>query len=111
MPVGTSGHGDMNGLSPLAFDSMPMTDAVVGPGIVTTPTVDPGSGGNDHGAMAECVLFLVAVGVALMLLLLQLRIGQGTAGIGRFAGIAATDIRRRGPPSRWPRLALCVIRV
>jgi succinoglycan biosynthesis protein ExoA len=56
--------------------------------------------------------FMVVGGAALiLLLLLRYRAGSGTAGLGRFVGIAVTDMRRRGPPGRWPRLALCVIRV
>jgi hypothetical protein len=61
--------------------------------------------------MAGCILFLVVGGAALILLLLRLRGGHGTTGLGRFAGIAVSDMRRRGPPGGWPRLALCVIRV
>jgi hypothetical protein len=81
------------------------------PGIGAVLTADPGSGGGDHGAMAGCILFLVVGGAALILLLLRSRDGQGATGLGRFAGIAVTDMRRRGPPGRWPRHALCVIRV
>ena len=81
------------------------------PGIGAVLAADPGSGGVDHGAMAGCILFLVVGGAALILLLLRYRAGSGTAGLGRFVGIAVTDMRRRGPPDRWPRLALCVIRV
>lgn len=64
----------------------------------------------DHGATAGCILFLVVGGAALTLLLLRLREGQGPTGLGRFASIAVSDMRRRGPPGRWPRRALCVIR-
>ena len=61
--------------------------------------------------MAGCILFLVVGGAALILLLVRHRDGYGTTGLGRLASIAVTDMRRRGPPGRWPRLALCVIRV
>jgi hypothetical protein len=80
--------------------------------IAAVTAAGPGSAG-DHGAMAGCILFL-AVGAAaliLILILLRFRGGPGTSGLGRLAGAAVSDMRRRGPPGRWPRLALCVIRV
>jgi hypothetical protein len=67
--------------------------------------------GVQHGAMAGCILFLVVGGAALLLALLRHLHGAGSPGSGRLAGAAVSDMRRRGPPSRWPRLALCVIRV
>jgi len=112
--IGTSGHADMTGHDPSPADAMPVAmdanGSVAGIGVVVTPA-DPGSGGDDHGAMACCILFLAVGGAALILLLLRYRNGQGTTGLGRLAGTAVTDLRRRGPPGRWPRLALCVIRV
>jgi hypothetical protein len=110
--INTSGHADMTELVPSPADAMPVVMDAVGslPGIAAVLSADPGAGG-DHGAMAGCILFLVVGGAALILLLLRLRKGQRTTGLGRFAGIALTDMRRRGPPGRWPRLALCVIRV
>lgn len=66
----------------------------------------------EHGAMAGCILFLVVVGGAALLLALLRRLhGAGSPGISRLARAAVFDMRRRGPPGRWPRLALCVIRV
>jgi len=107
--ISTTGHADMTGPAPSPAAAMSMALGSL-PGAAVL-AVDPGSGGDGHGAMAGCILFLVVGGAALILLLLRYRAGSGTAGLGRFAGIAVTDMRRRGPPDRWPRLALCVIRV
>ena len=111
--INTSGHADMTGPALSPADPMPVVMDAVGslPGIAALLSADPGAGGGDDGAMAGCILFLVVGGATLILLLLRLREGQETTGLGRFAGIAVTDMRRRGPPGRWPRLALCVIRV
>ncbi len=109
--ISTAGHRDMTGPAsspspvPMVMDALPL------PGIASRLSpADPGSGGVDHGAMAGCILFLVVGGAGLILLLLRHRDDQGRTGIGRLAGVV-TDLRRRGPPGRWPRLALCVIRV
>ena len=109
--IGRPGHADMTGPAPSAVDPVPVVMEAVGglPGIAAMLSADPASGGGDHGATAGCILFLVVGGTALILLLLRLREGQGTTALGWFAGIAVTDMR--GPPGRWPRLALCVIRV
>lgn len=111
--ISTTGHADMTEPAPPPAAPVPVVmDALGGlPGIGAVLRADPGSGGVDHGAMAGCILFLVVVGGALILLLLRYRDDPGTIGPGRVAGIAVTDIRRRGPPGRWPRLALGVIRV
>jgi|GEM_PF-1076349 len=111
--IGTSGHPDMTVPVQSPADPMPVVMDAIGslPGTAAVLSADPGAGGGDHGAMAGCILFLVVGGAALTLLLLRLREGQGTTGLGRFASIAVTDMRRRGPPRRWTRLALCVIRV
>jgi len=107
--IGTTGHADMTGPapSPAAATSMDALDSLPAAAVLA---VDPGSGGDGHGAMTGCILFLV-VGGAALILLLRYRAGSGPAGLGRFVGIAVTDMRRRGPPGRWPRVALCVIRV
>ena len=111
--IGTSGHPDMTVPAHRPADPTPAVKDAVGtlPGIAAELSADPGAGGVDHGAMAGCILFLVVGGAALILLLLRLRGGQWATGLGRFAGIAVSDMRRRGPPGGWPRLALCVIRV
>jgi hypothetical protein len=111
--ISKSGHADMTGPAPSPAALMPVVMDALGslPGIAAVLTADPGSGGVDHGEMAGCILFLAVGGAALILLLLRHRDGQRTTGLGRFAGIAVTDMRRRGPPGRWPRLALCVIRI
>jgi len=110
--ISTAGHADMTGHDPQLASARPLAvDAAVGmAGVAAVTAADPGSGG-DHGAMAGCILFLAVGAAALILVLLRLRGGPGLAGIGRFAGTAVSDMRRRGPPGRWPRFALCVIRV
>lgn len=111
--IGTAGHDTMTDHDSSPTTTRPMSTDALGsvPGAAVL-AVDPGSGGEGHGAMAGCILFLVVGGAALiLLLLLRYRAGSGTAGLGRFVGIAVTILRRRGPPGRWPRLALCVIRV
>jgi hypothetical protein len=110
--ISTAGHAEMTGHDPQLAGALPLAvDAAVGMAGVAAVTADgPGSGG-DHGAMAGCILFLAVGAAALILVLLRLRGGPGLAGIGRLAGTSVSDMRRRGPPGRWPRLALCVIRV
>jgi len=111
--ISTTGHGTMTDHRSSPTTPPPMSMAAVDglPSIAAVLTADPGSGGDGHGAMAGCILFLVVGGATLILLLLRHRAGSGMAGLGRLVGIALTDMRRRGPPDRWPRLALCVIRV
>ena len=111
--IGTSGHPDMTVPAHRPADPTPAVKDAVGtlPGISAELSADPGAGGVDHGAMAGCILFLVVGGAALILQLLNHRHTSTTAGSGRFPGPVLTEIRRRGPPGRWPRLALCVIRV
>jgi hypothetical protein len=110
--ISTAGHAEMTGHDPQLAGALPLAvDAAVGmAGVAVVTAADPGSGG-DHGAMAGCILFLAVGAAALILVLLRLRGGPGLAGIGRLAGTSVSDMRRRGPPGRWPRLALCVIRV
>ena len=110
--ISTSGHPSMTPAhSPADPMSVVMDAMSTLPGTTAVLSADPGAGGVGHGAMAGCILFLVIGGAALILLLLRLRGGQWATGLGRFAGIAVSDMRRRGPPGGWPRLALCVIRV
>jgi len=92
----------------LAHQAAPVAEAGSG-GVVVLPAAS-GTGG-DHGGMAGCILFLVVGGAVLILALLRHRGAPWVTGMGRLAGTALTDLRRRGPPGRWPRLALCVIRV
>jgi len=111
--ISTTGHDTMTDHRSSPTTPPPMSMAALDglPSIAAVLTADPGAGGDGHGAMAGCILFLVVGGAALILLLLRYRARSGTAGLGRFVGIAVTDMRRRGPPGRWPRLSLCVIRV
>ena len=105
--IATSAHDVMTG-DDLAHRAAPAADARSG-GVVVLRAA-PGTGG-DHGAMGGCILFLVVGGAALILALLRHRGAPWATGMGRLAGVALTDLRRRGPPGRWPRLALGVIRV
>ena len=105
--IAASAHDRMTG-DDLAHQAAPAADAAGG-GVVVLPAA-PGTGG-DHGAMAGCILFLVVGGAALILAMLRHRGAPWATGMGRLAGMALTDLRRRGPPGRWPRLALGVIRV
>ena len=111
--IGTSGHPDMTVTAHSPADPMPVVMDAVGtlPRVAAEVSADPGAGGVDHGAMAGCILFLAVGGAVLILLLVRLRDGQKTTELGGFASNAVSDMRRRGPPGRWPRLALCVIRV
>ena len=109
MHVLTAGDGPGHGMLPMAAASDHHGHEVMpSPPDQVSAAGAPASG---HEDMTGCILFLVVGGAALILLLLRYRAGSGTAGLGRFVGIAVTDMRRRGPPGRWPRLALCVIRV
>ena len=105
----TSDHDGMTGSARASTQDVSATIDAADSGAVLLPGA-PGSGG-DHGAMAGCILFLVIGGAALILGLLRHRGAPWATGLGRLAGIALTDLRRRGPPGAWPRLALCVIRV
>jgi hypothetical protein len=108
--IATSAHdGGMTGPARAATQDVPATIDAADRGAVSLPAT-PGSGGDD-GAMAGCILFLVIGGAALILALVRHRGAPWATGLGRLAGIALTDLRRRGPPGAWPRLALCVIRV
>ena len=107
--IATSAHDGMTGPDRATTQAVPATTDAAGSGAVLLPAA-PGSGG-DHGPMAGCILFLVIGGAALILALLRHRGAPWTTGLGRLAGVALTDLRRRGPPGAWPRLALCVIRV
>ena len=108
--IATSAHdGGMTGPARATTQDVPATIDAADGGAVLLPAT-PGTGG-DHGEMAGCILFLVIGGAALILALLRHRGAPWTTGLGRLAGIALTDLPRRGPPGAWPRLALCVIRV
>ena len=106
----TSAHdGGMTGPARATTQDVPATIDAADSGAVLLPAT-PGTGG-DHGEMAGCILFLVIGGAALILALLRNRGAPWTTGLGRLAGIALTDLPRRGPPGASARLALCVIRV
>jgi len=107
--IATSAHDGLTDPARATTRDVPATIDAADSGAVLLPAA-PGSGG-DHGAMAGCILFLVIGGAALILALLRHRGAPWATGLGRLAGIALTDLRRRGPPAVWPRLALCVIRV
>ena len=76
--------------------------------VSAAPTVPMGAG---HG-MAQCVLFLVTVGSAVLLALLASRWPAPTGGL--LAAVTAIwgELRRRGPPGpERRRIALCVTRI
>ncbi|WP_395729872.1 DUF6153 family protein [Nakamurella sp.] len=64
-----------------------------------------------HGDMAGCILFLVVGGALLLLALALARAGTGPDDRDRRAAGLLLDLRRRGPPDGWPRIALRVLRV
>ena len=90
----------------------PVDDRDVGAVLIAADTtVDLGSEDGHGPEMAGCILFLVVGGVSLVLALLRrASLPDRGAAAGR-AGIRPSDQRRRGPPTHWPREALCVIRV
>jgi hypothetical protein len=72
------------------------------------PTVPMGAGDG----MAQCVLFLVAVGSALLLALLASRWPATTGGLLAAVTTIWGELRRRGPPRpERRRIALCVTRI
>ena len=76
--------------------------------VSAAPTVPMGAGHT----MAQCVLFLVTVGSALLLALLASRWPAPTGGL--LAAVTAIwgELRRRGPPGpERRRIALCVTRI
>ena len=115
MHVLTAGDGPGHGLVPVpamtdqhaAHDSSAI-GAEADPTAAVTLASSPGPSG--HGDMAGCILFLIVGGAALLLVALA-RVtnqhGDGAATARRLL----LDVRRRGPPDGWPRLALGVIRV
>jgi hypothetical protein len=111
--ISAAGPHDPTGHEPTPADTMPAMNATGDLPVSGDAVVVPGepAPAGDHGAMAGCILFLVIGGAALMLLLLHHRNTSSTTRSGRLPGPVLTEIRRRGPPGRWPRLALCVIRV
>lgn len=64
-----------------------------------------------HGDMAGCILFLVVGGALLLLALALVRAGGGRDDRDRRTAGLLLDLRRRGPPDGWPRVALGVLRV
>ena len=104
LAVDTSvGHG--------AFVTSGLFDVAEPPGVlgaqVALPLADLGSG-VDHQLVACCLLVLVTVGTLLLFAALALRfVGSNAL---RSPAQGGPSRRRRRPASRWPRLALCVIR-
>ena len=120
-PVGAAGQSSSSNLVmtgmprdlPTASDSVPASNAsspsvAVISAVSAAPTVPMGAG---HG-MSPCVLFLVAVGSAVLLALLASRWPATTCGL--LAAVTAIwgELRRRGPPGpERRRIALCVTRI
>jgi hypothetical protein len=113
MHVLTAGDGPGHGMLPVA---MAPDHHGAAPDAVTErtppgPAVAPLTPGVGHDDLAGCVLFLVAGGAVLLLVALARLGGAGDRADDRRAGGLLRDLRRRGPPDGWPRLALNVIRV
>lgn len=75
------------------------------------PTAAPLPPAFGHGDMAGCILFLVVGGALLLLALALAQPGAAARDLARRAAGLLLDLRRRGPPDGWPRVALSVIRV
>ena len=93
---------------PTAFDSGSAVNTSSVAVVSAAPTVPMGAGHT----MAQCVLFLVTVGSALLLALLASRWPAPTGGLLAAVTTIWGELRRRGPP--WPkrrRIALCVTRI
>ena len=115
MHVLTAGDGPGHGMVPVPV----MTDQhtthdssaiAVEAGPTTADTLASSPAPTGHGDMAGCILFLIVGGAALLLV----AVAHGTNEHGDAAATARRlllDLRRRGPPDGWPRLALGVIRV
>ena len=114
-PVGAAAQSSSSNLvmtgMPRASDSDPAVNtssvAVIS-AVWAAPTVPMGAGHT----MAQCVLFLVTVGSALLLALLASRWPAPTGGL--LAAVTAIwgELRRRGPPRpERRRIALCVTRI
>ena len=114
-PVGAAGQSSSSNLvmtgMPRASDSDPAVNTSSVPvisAVWAAPTVPMGAG---HG-MAQCVLFLVAVGSALLLALLASRWPAPTGGLLAAVTTIWGELRRRGPPGpERRRIALCVTRI
>jgi hypothetical protein len=104
MHVLTAGDGPGHGMLPVA---MAPDHHGAAPDAVTERTPP----GPAVAHLAGCVLFLVAGGAVLLLVALARLGGAGDRADDRRAGGLLRDLRRRGPPDGWPRLALNVIRV
>jgi len=107
----SSGTDVMTGMPrdlPIAFDSGSTSNTSSVAVISAAPTVPMGAG---HG-MAQCVLFLIAVGSALLLALLASRWPATTGGLLAAVTTIWGELRRRGPPGpERRRIALCVTRI
>ncbi len=106
-PAMADGHHDRPDAAPPAARS-PLR-SVPGPAPIE-PLAAPLPSGIGHGDMAGCVLFLVIGGAALVLLALA-RSAAGAGDHDRPGDGGWLDLRRRGPPDGWPRIALGVLRV
>lgn len=111
MHVLTAGDGPGHGMVPVAMASehhSPAVAAMAEPAL-PGPSIGGAPSGSGHPDMAGCILFLV--GGAVLLLLALARLDTSNAESDGRAGRRPLDLRRRGPPGRWPRIALNVIRV
>lgn len=110
MHVLTPGDGPGHGMVPAAMPDDHHTAATVPEPAPSGPSMAELPSGSVHGDMAGCVLFLVVGGAALLLMALARLSPAAHDSEHRIHGLRL-DLRRRGPPDGWPRLALNVIRV
>lgn len=109
MHVLTAGGGPGHGMLPAAATASDHHAAAADPAPAgPSPSGQPP--GPAHGDMLGCILFLV-VGGAVLLLLALARWRTDPDGVDRRATGLLLELRRRGPPAGWPRVALNVIRV
>ncbi|GAB7191694.1 hypothetical protein NUM3379_24020 [Kineococcus sp. NUM-3379] len=74
-------------------------------------TAAAGQDQDEHSATAGCVLFLTAVGIALLIALKQVAFRPSHPLHPRLRRAWVPSLRHRGPPPwAWPRFALCVVR-
>ena len=94
---------------PTAFDAGGTPVNARSAAVVSTA---PNGGLGAGQGMAQCVLFLLTVGSALLLALLASRWPATTCGPLAAVTVIWCDLRRRGPPGpERPRIALCVTRI
>lgn len=114
MHVLTGGDGPGHGMLPSAMPSGHRSEALAADPVAETVSSAPSMAAlppwSGHEDTAGCILFLVVGGAALLLVALA-RMGSEADERTALAARLLRDVRRRGPPDGWPRIALNVIRV